>query len=159
MKKFDDARTYYSKTVQLSPRGFFTAITALDALEREQKGDLPVGTYLTYISLEWIDDPGEKAKAVRRLVKRLPHFAPAWEELATLCDKDSERLAATEKGLAADPDAETKGMLQINRALVLHRNGDNDGAVRLLGELALDQHSTFATEQLAKATLATLLKK
>jgi tetratricopeptide (TPR) repeat protein len=160
MKDFDNARRYYRKTVELSPRGFFTAITALDTLTREQKGNLPAGTYLAYLSLEWIDNLGEKAEAVRQLVKLVPRFAPAWKELASILpDVDAERLAAIEKGLAAEPDAETKGILQINKALVLNRQGDHESAVRLLGELALDPKSTYATEHLAKASLMMLAKK
>src|SRR5262245_21050095 len=159
MKDADNARKYYRKTVELAPRGFFTAITALDALDRESNGDLPAGTYLAYLSLEWMDDAGKKADAVRQLVKRVPGFAPGWEVLATLSDTDAEKFAAIEKGLAANPDAETKGILQINKALVLDRNGDHEGAVRLLGELALDPASTYATEHLAKVTLANVARK
>lgn len=159
MKDLDNARTYYQKTVELAPRGFFTAITALDSLRREQKGDLPSGTYLTYLSLEWMDDPGQKVQAVRQLVKQVPQFAPAWKELAVLSDDDADRLAAIEKGLAANPDAETKGTLQINKALILDRKGDREGAVRVLGELALDPASTNSTEHLAKVTLAHFTKK
>lgn len=72
---------------------------------------------------------------------------------------DAEKLAAIEKGLAASPDAETKGMLEINRALILEKRGQHDRAVQLLGELALDPASTFATEHLAKAMLANISKK
>jgi len=154
MKDPENARKNYRKTVELSPRGFFTAITALDTLDREAKGDLPAGTYLAYLSLEWMDDAGKKADVVRRSVQRVQGFAPAWKELAIQADTDAERLAAIEKGLAANPDAETKGTLLINKALVLDRSGDHDGAVRLLGELALDPASTYATEHLAKVTLA-----
>jgi hypothetical protein len=64
-----------------------------------------------------------------------------------------------EKGLAANPDSETKGILQINKAIALDRSGDHAGAVRLLGELALDPTSTFATEHLAKVTVANFVKK
>jgi len=159
MNDFEKARQYYRKTVELAPRGFFTAITALDTLEREQKGDFPTGTYLAYLSLEWMDDHGKRAEAVRYLAKRAPRFAPAWKELAKISDGDTERLAAIEKGLAAEPDAETKGMLQIDKALVLSRQGDHEGAVRLLGELALDSKSTYSTEHLAKVTLAMVAKK
>ena len=159
MNDFARARQYYRKTVELAPRGFFTAITALDTLEREQKGDFPTGTYLAYLSLEWMNDRVEKAAVVRNLAKRVPRFAPAWEELAKISDGDAERLAAIEKGLAAEPDAETKGMLQINKALVLDKQGDHEGAVRLLGELALDAKSTYSTEHLAKVTLAVVAKK
>lgn len=159
MKDAGNARKYYRKSVELAPRGFFTAITALDALAREEKGDLPAGTYLAYLSLEWMDDAGKKAEAVRQLVKRVPEFAPAWKELAALTDDDAEHLAAIEKGLAANPDAETNGILQINKALILNRKGDHDGAVRLLGELALDPASTYATEHLAKVTLSSIVGK
>jgi tetratricopeptide (TPR) repeat protein len=154
MKDADNARKYYRKTVELAPRGFFTAITALDTLEREQKGDLQAGTYLAYLSLEWLDDPGEKAGLVRHMVTQVPRFAPAWKDLANTLDSDVDRLAAIEKGLAAEPDPETKGMLLINKALVLNRAGDHSGAIELLGKLALDPESTYATEHWAKASLA-----
>jgi tetratricopeptide (TPR) repeat protein len=159
MKDTENARKHYRKTVELAPRGFFTAITALDALDREEKSDLPAGTYLAYLSLEWMDHAGNKADAVRQLVKRVPGFAPAWKELAMQADTDAEKLTAIEKGLAANPDAETKGILQINKALILDRKGDHDGAVRFLGELALDPASTYATEHLAKVTLANVATK
>jgi tetratricopeptide (TPR) repeat protein len=159
MKDAENARKHYRKTVELAPRGFFTAMTALDTLDREAMGDLPAGTYLAYVSLEWMDDTGKKAEVVRQLVKRVPGFAPAWKELAMQADADAEKLAAIEKGLAANPDGETKGILLINKALILDRGGDHDGAVRLLGELALDPASTYATEHLAKVTLANVSKK
>jgi tetratricopeptide (TPR) repeat protein len=159
MKDAENARKHYRKTVELAPRGFFTAITALDALEREAKGDLPAGTYLAYLSLEWMDDAGKKADAVRQLIKRVPGFAPAWKEQVMQADTDAEKLAAIEKGLAANPDSETKGILLINKALIMERSGDHEGAVRLLGELALNPASTYATEHLAKVTLANITKK
>ena len=55
----------YRKTLELSPRGFFTAITALDTLNREQRGELPAGLYLAYLSLEWMDNPSERADVMR----------------------------------------------------------------------------------------------
>ena len=159
MKDAENARKHYRKAVELAPRGFFTAITALDALEREAKGDLPAGAYLAYLALEWVDDAGKKADAVQQLVKRVPGFAPGWKELAMQTDTDAEKLAAIEKGLAVNPDAETKGILLVNKALIMDRSGDRGGAVRLLGELALDPASTYATEHLAKVTLAFVAKK
>jgi tetratricopeptide (TPR) repeat protein len=158
-KDVDAARADYQKTVELAPRGFFTAITALDTLVHEQNGDLPPGTYLAYLSLEWTNDRVTKTDLVRQLVEMVPRFAPAWMELAMLLDQDSERLVAIDRGLAADPDAETRGMLLVNRALVLNRQGNREAAVRLLGELALSPTSTQASEQMAKATLATLVTK
>ncbi len=97
--------------------------------------------------------------AVREMVKTIPQFAPAWKNFASLCDDDGERLSAIEKGLAAHPDAETKGMLEINKALVFNLKGDHAAAVQLLGELALDPKSTFHTEHAAKAALSILLMK
>jgi tetratricopeptide (TPR) repeat protein len=159
MADLDGAITYYRKTLELSPRGFFAAITALDTLIREQRGELPVGTYLRCVTLEWMADAAKKEEAVREMVKMIPQFAPAWKEFASLCDDEEERLAAIENGLAAHPDAGTKGMLEINKALVLNLKGNRDEAVRLLGELALDPHSTLGTEHSAKAALAFLASK
>jgi tetratricopeptide (TPR) repeat protein len=157
LKDFDSARTYYRRTLELSPRGFFTAITALDTLTREQNGDLPVGTYLEYLSLEWMKDKGQKDSAIRELVKQIPQFAPAWKDLASLCDDDVERLTAIENGLAAHPDADTRGVLNINKGLVLNLRGDHAAAVQLLGELALDPKSTVKTENSARAALSILM--
>jgi tetratricopeptide (TPR) repeat protein len=152
----DGARTYYRKTVELSPRGFFTAITALDTLTREKSGDLPAGTYAAYLSLESVDEDTKKAETLRLLLSQVAAFAPAWKDLASITEDDAERLAFIEKGLAAQPDAETKGLLQINKALVVNLTGNHDAAVRLLGELALDPSSTLATEFSAKAALSLL---
>ena len=154
MQDFTKARECYEMTVKLSPRGFFTALTALDALNREATGDLPEGTYAAYMSLEWINDPEQKSKMVNALVERFPQFAPAWKEYALQCDDPSEKLDAIEKGLAANPDAETEGMLLINKALTLSQQGDKQAAKEILGNLALDPNATFANEHLAKQTLA-----
>ena len=152
-KDFEKAREYYRKTVDMSPRGFFTAITALDALDREASGDLPEGTYAAYMMLEWIPDPAQKAGVVRQMTEKFPTFAPAWKEYALQCDSNADKLAAIEKGLAANPDAETKGVLLINKALALNENGETEAAKSILGNLALDPETTFANEHLAKLTL------
>jgi hypothetical protein len=60
--------------------------------------------------------------------------------------------------LEHDPDPETKGVLLINRAIILHRQGDRESAVTILGELALDPQSTLGTEMLAKSTLASFVR-
>jgi tetratricopeptide (TPR) repeat protein len=158
MNDAENALKYYRKTVDLSPRGFFTAITARDALSREATGELPSGTYLKYLALEWLDSPAKKAEVVRKLIELFPGFAPVWKEMAILVDNDVEKLAAIEKGLAANPDRETKGILLINKAIIMNRGGDREGAVQMLGELALDPESTYGTEHLAKITLAALAR-
>jgi tetratricopeptide (TPR) repeat protein len=159
MKDTENARKYYRKTVELAPRGFFTALTALDTLVREERGELPAGTYLTYLSLEWLPNLAERADKLRWLVTQVPGFAPAWKDLAALSYDYTEQGMAIEKGLAANPDPETKGILQINKALIRDRQGDRDGAIRLLGELALDPASTCGTEHLAKVALANLVTR
>lgn len=156
MKDYAKAREYYAKTVQMSPRGYFTAITALNALDREANGELPEGTYAAYLALEWLNDDAQKRKVVAEMVDRLPQFAPAWKDYAKQVDEPKEQLAALEKGLAAKPDAETKGMLLINKALIVSRHGDKKAAVAILKGLAADPEATFANENLAKQVMATL---
>jgi hypothetical protein len=50
-------------------------------------------------------------------------------------------------------------MLLLNRAFILHRRGDKEGAIRILGELAVDPDSTVGTSNLAKASLAQVAGK
>ena len=109
MKDYENARRCYRKSVSLAPRGFFTAITALDTLERELKGNLPVGTYLAYLSLEWTDDPEERAEAVRQLVERVPAFAPAWKELAVLSEDDTATARCHREGIGSEPRRRNEG--------------------------------------------------
>lgn len=159
MDDVENARKYYRRTVELSPRGFFTAITAADTLDRESNGELPAGTYHAYLALEWLDDSVKKKEIVRQLVERIPNFAPVWKDFALQTDDDAKIAAALEKGPAARPDAETKAILLINQALLFERRGDHDRAIQILGNLGLDPNSTFAAEHLAKATLASIVKK
>jgi tetratricopeptide (TPR) repeat protein len=144
---------HYRRTLELSPRGFFTAITALHTLEREARGDLPEGIYLAYVTLETIEDRARKAQSAAQLVEKVPAFAPAWKDLALAADDPAERLSAIQKGLAADPDPDTRGMLRIHEALVLHGQGQLGEAARILADLAQDPSATLATEHLAKAAL------
>jgi len=152
--EFSAALEWYKKTVELSPRGFFTALTAVDVLTREQAGEFPAGTYRAYLSVEWINDPAERAALLRTLVGRFPRLAPAWRDLSSLINEPEERLAAIERGLACDPDAETRGRLQIDKALILDGRGMHEAAMAILGELALDPRSTLATEHMAKVAMA-----
>ena len=161
MKDFDAARADYLATLALAPRGYFTAITSADLLVREKKGELPAGTCLAYSLVDDMNDRAEKAKQLRELVARLPKLAPAWKDLAYFSSDDKERLNLIEKGLAAQPDAETRGMLQINKALLSAAKGEAEraSAIQTLGELALDPQSTYGTAELAKVSLALLAKR
>jgi tetratricopeptide (TPR) repeat protein len=159
MEDYDKARIDYARTIKMSPRGFFTAFTAVDSLEKEKRGELPVGTYRLYISLENEADRSRKLEFVRVLLEKVPQFAPGWKELAVLSTDKKERLAAIETGLANKPDGETRGMLLLNKAIVLNLNGDREAAVSLVNQLIQDKNSTLGTEEQAKVLLPMIEKK
>lgn len=157
--KFAAALEQYRHTVALAPRGFFTALTAVWTLEREEAGTLPTGTFLAYAQLEWMPDSAQRETRIRQLLSQSPDFAPAWKELALLLTDDDARQAAIDTGLAASPDPETRGILLINRAIILFNAGEQDEAVRILGSLALDPQSSSGSAGQAKAVLALLLQQ
>jgi tetratricopeptide (TPR) repeat protein len=158
-KNFDAAFSDYRRTADLAPRGFFTTLTAVDILVREQKGEFPQGLYLAYLMLEPIHDPAQRRDLLGQFIDKYPRFAPGWQKLADLVENSTDRLKAIDKGLAASPDPETKGMLLLNKALVLQSSGNYDGAVRLMSELVADPDSTLATETLAKSMLKRMAAK
>ena len=73
MKSFDAALADYRRTADLAPRGFFTTLTAVDTLVREQKGEFPQGLYLAYLMLEPIQDAAQAPapRAIRRKVSAI----------------------------------------------------------------------------------------
>jgi tetratricopeptide (TPR) repeat protein len=150
----ETAERFYAEVDRMAPRGFFTCKTTLDSLRRERSGELPEGFCRAFITLESLDDPPRKRAILAGMVARCPAFAPAWKELAALLEDPADQLRAIEAGLGGNPDGETRGVLLINKALILHQRGKQDAAVAILGELALDPASTLATETLAKAALA-----
>jgi len=158
MNNFDRALELYQKVNKMEPRGFFTTKTAIYTLKGEKDGIFPKGLYMAYLSLEWME-PDKKAKSVFNLVTKIPNFAPAWKEIISLPDQDEIVLPAIENGLKADPDIETYGILMINKALVLHRESKRQEALNILGQLALDEESSFATEKMAKQTLSHLWER
>jgi tetratricopeptide (TPR) repeat protein len=144
----------YERVDALEPRGFFSTMTALAALRQEAQGLLPKGTYLQLQRVEWEQDPAKKRKVLEALVKSAPRFAPALKELASLSEDDAERLRLIDKALTLEPDAETRGNLQLNRATLLYQQGKRDEARALLLQLRDDPASTMATATLARETLA-----
>ena len=123
------------------------------------RGELPQGMYLTYLQLEWIDDPKEKRDRVDQLIEQFPNYPPAWKELSSLLSDTSERKKAIENGLKTNPDPETKGFLLINRALIFNLENKSQEAIKILGELIFNSNSTLATVQLAKFSLHSITKK
>jgi tetratricopeptide (TPR) repeat protein len=150
------AEELYRRVDRMAPRGYFTCKASLDTLRRERAGELPAGFAKAYATTEWMD-PREKRRLLAGIVDKFPGFALAWKDLAVLLDDDTSRLNAIEQGLRGRPDAETLGILLINKASILARRGDRDTAVAILGELVLSPDSTLATEHLAKAVLSGLV--
>jgi tetratricopeptide (TPR) repeat protein len=155
---FDNALKFYKKTDELEPKGFFTAKTAIYALEGEKAGKFPQGLYTVYMQIEWTDDRNKKLQLAKAIVGKVPEFAPAWKELAVLSDNKEEREKAIEQGLSKDPDAETKGILLINKAIILNESGKNEDATKLLGDLIFSPDATTGSIELAKFTLRSIAK-
>ncbi len=153
---FDNALKFYKRTDELEPKGFFTAKTALYSLEGEKEGKFPKGLYTAYMQIEWTADKNKKLEIAQMITQKVPEFAPGWKELSSLLDDKSARLDAIEKGLSKNPDAETKGILLINKALVLNDEGKKEEAKQLLGNLIFSSDVTRSNEELAKFTLKTL---
>lgn len=148
------ALALYQQVVQMSPRGFMTALAAVHTLEREVQGALPVGTWLRFLSTEW--KPAKKREILEQLLAGAPRYAPALKGLAQLEEDLQVRAEGLQRALDADPDADTRGVVRVNLALTLHAQGARQRAVDLLMDLALDPASTYTTEHMAKVALAQL---
>ncbi|GAA5096196.1 hypothetical protein GCM10023210_29740 [Chryseobacterium ginsengisoli] len=153
---YDNALKFYKKTDELEPKGFFTSKTALYTLEGEKSGKFPKGLYVAYMQIEWTDDVSEKMKIARAITEKIPDFPPAWKDLAILLDNKIERLKAIEKGLSKNPDADTKGILEINKAIILNESGEKEKAKKLLGNLIFSPDATISNVELAKFTLKSI---
>jgi len=156
---YENALNFYKKTDALEPQGFFTSKTAVYALEGEKTGLFPVGLYTIYMQIEWADDKNKKIEIAKAITQKVPNFAPAWKALANLLDDKTERLKAIEQGLSKNPDAETKGILIINKALILDMDGKKEEAQNILGNLIFSEEVTTSNVELAKFTLKTISEK
>lgn len=150
---FETALKYYEMTDQMEPKGFFTAKTALWSLKKELAGEFPKGLYLGYMRVEWMQSDEEKVQYAKAIVEKIPNYAPAWKEIAGKSNNHAERLQAIEKGLNANPDAETEGMLLINKALIFDVNGETNKAKSILSQLMNNKSVTTSNFELAKLVL------
>jgi len=150
------AEAGYAEVDKLAPRGFFTNKTSLDCLRRERAGKLPADFCRLFVMTEWL--PADQRKqALHTMVDRAPDFGAAWHELSeAITDDERAREHAIDMGLAATSDPESRGLMLINKALLLQEK-DRAEAIRILGALVVDPTSTLGTEHMAKATLAHLL--
>ncbi|WP_326984058.1 hypothetical protein VUJ46_05805 [Chryseobacterium sp. MYb264] len=156
---FENALKFYKKTNELEPKGFFTAKTALYTLEGEQSGKFPKGLYMAYMQIEWTDDANKKLEIAKTLTEKVPDFAPAWKELANLLNDNTEKLNSIEQGLSKNPDADTKGILEINKAIILSNSGKIEEAKNILGGIISSPYSTISNIELAKFTLKSVSEK
>jgi tetratricopeptide (TPR) repeat protein len=150
MNESDAALADYRRTVELSPRGFFTAHTAVDTLEREQRGEFRRGLYRDFLQLEQVTDATERRVRLQRHVDEAPGFAPAWQHLATLADNPTDRLRLIERGLASRPDIETRGMLQMNKYFALSGTGDRTTADQILRDILSDPAASISAQAWAR---------
>ncbi|WP_378106291.1 tetratricopeptide repeat protein [Chryseobacterium sp. sg2396] len=153
---FESALKFYKRTDELAPKGFFTTKAALYTLEGEQSGKFPKGLYLAYLQIEWTDNKEQKLEIAKTLTDKVPDFAPAWKELSNLLNGNAERLKTIEQGLSKNPDADTAGMLKINKAILLNNVGKGEKAKNLLGNLIFSADATTATIEMAKFTLKSI---
>ncbi len=156
---FPNALKYYELTDKMKPRGFFTAKTAHWSLKKEKEGDFQEGLYLAFMQIEWMNTDDEKLQMAKAIVDKFPKYAPAWKIIAQKSNDNEERLNAVEKGLNCNPDEDTKGVLQINKALVKNIQEKQEEAKKILGELVFDKESTFGNIELAKFVLSTIAKE
>jgi len=156
---FDNALAYYERADKMAPRGFFDVQTAVEALRREEKGELPRGLYLYFTLIEGEGDPEKQHEQYAALTEQFPKFAPAWQKLASLETDQAARLTALENGLAASPDPQTKGYLVVNKALALANLEKKDDAIGLLNSLLLDTETPVNIEAMARITLANILQR
>lgn len=155
---YRNALKYYIQTDSVEPKGFFTAKTAIYALEGEKAGKFPKGMYLSYLQIEWADDTNKKLEIAKAITEKFPGFAPAWKEIAILTDDRQEKHTAIEHGLSLKADSETKGILLINRALALNENGKKEQAIQVLGSYIFSPDATTGNTELAKFTLKSIAK-
>lgn len=106
--------------------------------------------------------PGRQPDAQRRsiieqLVEKHSTFAPGWDAYVNIVTDPAERLRAIARGLAARPDADTRGSLLVKKAMTDWDLGDQASAERSLRELASNPAETLSTQASAQIILARLV--
>ncbi len=144
---------YYRKTNEVEPRGFFTTKTAIYALEGEAAGKFPSGTYYTYMQIEWFDSIPRKLATAQALTQQVPQFAPGWMALFSLLEDPTDKLKAIDMGLSVEGDAETAGMLMLNKALMLGASGKNAEGKLLIEAMIASPATTHNNLALARQVI------
>jgi tetratricopeptide (TPR) repeat protein len=155
----NEALGAYERVNKMEPKGFFTAKTASWALQREKEGLFPPGTYLLFLKIEWTNEDEEKLKRAQKIVEVVPNYPPALKECALRTKDPKQKMELISQALSANPDPETYGILMVNKAALLDREGKRDEAVRILGDLVLAPDSTILTVASAKSVLRLIVQK
>ena len=156
---FPNALKYYEMTDKMRSRGFFTSKVSYWALKKEQEGEFQDGLYLIFMQIEWMQTDEEKLKGAKSILEKFPKYAPAWNIISKKANTHEERLEAVEKGLSLNPDADTKGSLLINKAIIKNIQEKPEEAKAILGELIFDNEATFGNIELAKFVFATIVSE
>ncbi len=148
------AYNLYIQVDKMHPRGFYAVKTAIHTLEREIKAELPGDTYKFFLTIKQEIDIDKKDDLLDYLLDRCTNFAPAWLEKYKTVNSQNEQLFCLSKGISYDSDAETKGLMLINQAVVFLNSNRKTEAYNILSELVFDKNLTLQNEHLAKALLA-----
>ena len=141
-EEYDLAREYFLRVDELAPEGFLYTKSALHTLDREAAGTLPAGFFKDFTGMLQEEDITEREEKLLTLTQLAPNYCPVWNALAEISNDPNQKLAYIERGLTAQCDAETYGMLQLNKAIILSGFNQKDEAVRLLGELLFNKSTT-----------------
>ncbi len=153
-----DALKYYALANKIAPKGFYDTKIALHALQREKIGDLKIGTYKNYLLFELSRTCIVTAEvnrslcktSINELLKEVSNFAPLWKDYALFLESYQEKLNAIEKGLSQNPDAKTKGILLLNKAIFTSQNGDLEKATKILASIIFNPDSEISNIEMAK---------
>lgn len=91
------------------------------------------------------------------MTDRAPKYAAGWKALSMLLEGD-EREKAIDKGLELEADIETKGMLLINKAIILNAKGEKEKAKEMQSKLILDPEASYGCVEVAKFTLNSMIQ-
>jgi hypothetical protein len=122
-------------------------------LKKNSTKPTPEGLYVYLVSHEWEENDDDKRALLREILDVAPDLGAAYQKLANLTEDKHERLALIETGLSCDPDAETAGMLQLNKAAIVNLDGRRTEAIDLLARLILAPDTTSSNTAIAKAVL------
>lgn len=148
--QLEAAEETYARVNEMVPRGFMTALAAEDILRRENRGDVPEGTFLTYTGLDWM--PEERRQlAAQELIEHATTSPQVWLLAASREENPERRLELAQRGLDLRPDPDTRGHLHLVRARALLDLGLESEAVAQLHEILTDPYLTYSVE--AEATL------